>query len=239
MKQTVEIRTVHGIQGNITYELARKSVKNINLRVKSSGKVLVSANAKVPVSYIDDFIKEKADFILHAQKRFAKRREQDIPEKNYNPGESFFLLGKQMQLQIVEGSPESVKLTDCFVILTVKDSQDFKRKEKLFQSWLKEFTSHTFLYICHDVYDAFTLYYDVFPDIKIRRMTARWGTCYPTKGRIILNSRLIAFPKSCIEYVVLHEFAHFIYPNHSRQFYALIESLMPDWKERQKRLALE
>ena len=43
-------------------------------------------------------------------------------------------------------------------------------------------------------------------------------------------------PAECIEYVVLHEFAHFVHPNHSKDFYALVEKLMPDWKERREML---
>ena len=71
-----------------------------------------------------------------------------------------------------------------------------------------------------------------YPELKIRYMTARWGSCQPQKGIITLNSQLIEKPRRCMEYVVLHEFAHFIHPNHSKDFYTLVESLMPDWKER-------
>ena len=47
-----------------------------------------------------------------------------------------------------------------------------------------------------------------------------------------LYKRLIHYPVEFIEYVILHEFAHFVHPNHSRAFYALIEKYMPDYKER-------
>lgn len=56
-------------------------------------------------------------------------------------------------------------------------------------------------------------------------------------GRYItLNSLLIEMPKNCIEYVLLHEYCHFIHPNHSKDFYAYVSMLMPDWKERKKLL---
>lgn len=67
-------------------------------------------------------------------------------------------------------------------------------------------------------------------------MMSQWGACQPQKGAITLNSRLIEKPRNCIEYVVLHEFVHFIYPNHSRQFWNFVTMMMPDWKERKKEL---
>ncbi|OYP38116.1 metal-dependent hydrolase [Lachnotalea glycerini] len=51
-----------------------------------------------------------------------------------------------------------------------------------------------------------------------------------------LNSKLIEAPRNCIEYVVLHEFTHFIHPNHSKKFYDFVAMLMPDWKERKMEL---
>ena len=62
------------------------------------------------------------------------------------------------------------------------------------------------------------------------------GSCQPKRGIITLNSQLIKVPRNCIEYVVLHEFAHYIHPNHSRQFWDFVTMMMPDWKERKKEL---
>ena len=46
----------------------------------------------------------------------------------------------------------------------------------------------------------------------------------------------IEAPLSCIEYVVTHEFVHFLQPNHSRKFYQYLSMFMPDWKERKSSL---
>ena len=72
------------------------------------------------------------------------------------------------------------------------------------------------------------------PEIKIRKMKARWGSCIPEKQLILLNSELIKAPKLCIDYVVLHELIHFKYRNHDSNFYDFMTSLMPDWKQRKK-----
>ena len=93
-----------------------------------------------------------------------------------------------------------------------------------------------FLTICKEIYPLFKPYGVKYPLIKIRSMKSRWGSCQPQKGIITLNSNMIAAPREAIEYVVLHEFAHFIHPNHSKDFYGLVEKLMPDWKQRKAML---
>ena len=63
-------------------------------------------------------------------------------------------------------------------------------------------------------------------------MKSIWGSCTPAKNSITLNRKLIHYPFEFIEYVVLHEFVHFIQPNHSKAFYNIIENYMPDYKTR-------
>ena len=67
-------------------------------------------------------------------------------------------------------------------------------------------------------------------------MKSRWGVCFPNKHSITLSTRLIHYPVECFEYVLLHEYAHFLVPNHSKEFYEVIEKYMPDYKERIKKM---
>ena len=72
--------------------------------------------------------------------------------------------------------------------------------------------------------------------LTVRKMKKRWGSCQPQTKTITINSQLIEAPRFCIEYVMMHEFCHFIHPNHSKDFYTLLQVMMPDWKERKKML---
>jgi predicted metal-dependent hydrolase len=72
------------------------------------------------------------------------------------------------------------------------------------------------------------------PEIQIRNMKSRWGSCIKDKNIILLNSELIKAPKFCIDYVVLHELIHFKRRNHDGNFYNFMTSLMPDWKQRKE-----
>jgi predicted metal-dependent hydrolase len=188
----VEIRTVSGQNGALEYQLTRKDVKNINIRVKPNGCILVSANTKVPIAYIDDLIRQREGFIVRARENYAKNKTNMVPI-----------------------------------------DREVHRKQ-LMKKYPKEYQLQFFGQICDEVQADFERsgYRVPFKELRIRYMTARWGSCQPRMGIITLNSCLMEKPRRAVEYVVLHEFAHFVHPNHSKDFYALVERLMPDWKQR-------
>ena len=70
------------------------------------------------------------------------------------------------------------------------------------------------------------------PVLKVRDMRTRWGSCHPAKRQITLAARLALQPPEAIEYVVVHEYCHFVHPDHQAGFWALVESLLPDYKAR-------
>jgi predicted metal-dependent hydrolase len=70
------------------------------------------------------------------------------------------------------------------------------------------------------------------PVIRIRLMKSRWGSCCPTKRTITLNKRLLCYPQEAVEYVVLHEYVHFLHPDHQKGFYETLSRLMPDYARR-------
>jgi predicted metal-dependent hydrolase len=86
------------------------------------------------------------------------------------------------------------------------------------------------------MYPYFKNYVSEFPQIKFRKMTSRWGSCQPQKNILTFNTLLIETPVECIEYVVAHEFTHFLEANHSKNFYNKLEKIMPDWKQRRNKL---
>jgi len=73
------------------------------------------------------------------------------------------------------------------------------------------------------------------PTLTIKRMRKRWGSLTPSK-KLILNPELIKAPVKCIDYVIIHELCHLIHPHHGKEFYLLLESIMPDWKMWKDRL---
>ena len=67
--------------------------------------------------------------------------------------------------------------------------------------------------------------------LTITSARTRFGSC-SGKNRLSFSWRLMAYPEAAIDYVVVHELAHIRYKDHSRAFYAFIESILPDYRDR-------
>ena len=83
-------------------------------------------------------------------------------------------------------------------------------KQKTVDKWIKEQCVSTLSLVCEAVYPKFQKYGVKFPMLKFRKMISRWGSCQPKRGILTFNISLIEAPMACIEYVVVHEFTHFL-----------------------------
>lgn len=235
LNKTIGVKKiVYYNEQQISYEVIRKNVKNINLRVRADGSVTVSANGNIPEIVMEEFVTNKVDYILASLAKFRELKLYSPTPKEYVSGESFYLLGKNLRLKVLEDSNEDIYSDGIYLYLKVKDKNNFTKKEKIITKYFDKQCMKCFKEILIEMLSIFSKYGVELPALKIRNMETRWGSCLPEKGIITLNKRLIEVPRNCIEYVVLHEYCHFIHPNHSKQFYAFVSMLMPDWKERKK-----
>lgn len=63
---------------------------------------------------------------------------------------------------------------------------------------------------------------------QLRDMRTRWGSCTPATGRIRVNTRLAAYPPTCLDYVVAHELTHLAEASHNKRFHSLLAAVYPD-----------
>ena len=235
-KRTCLIQTADGTKIPLAYELERKRVKNINLRICPNGTVFVSASPRVSLSRIEDFIASKNDFILKAIKKLSEKQKWEIAGKRYLTGENFYLLGRQLRLEVRKSAKNQIDEDGVFLNLDCKNPDDFALKKRLVSKFFKQKCEEVFTELVEKIYPTFKKYNVPFPKIKIRGMTSRWGSCIPSKRQITLNSMLIYFSPRCIESVIVHEFCHFRYLNHSKDFYDFMTVILPDWKEHKREL---
>lgn len=87
-----------------------------------------------------------------------------------------------------------------------------------------------------EIFPCFLPYQIPFPTLRFRLMRGRWGSCVKKTGLITLNKMLMLLPDDCREYVIAHELSHLIEANHSKSFYAVLSTVLPDYREREKKL---
>ncbi len=219
----------------IPFVIQRKNVKNINLRVSQDASVVVSAHDRVPFELIKSFVYQKAPWIIKNIKRFEQKRRQ-APDKEYVSGEVFAYLGRPYRLIVERASDkEEVALQEGKIYIFTRDIEDFTKKAQLLGSWYKAQAETVFQDSLGRMLVLLNRFFELErPKLTIRTMKTRWGSCSWNKQKITLNNKLIEFPLECIDYVVLHELAHFKYQRHDDAFYDFMSGIMPDWKKRRK-----
>lgn len=208
----------------ITYTLVIKQVKNINMRISPKGEIVVSANPFVPLDKIDEFVSSKVSWIVEHQKKVVEKAQRCLLSDK-----EIMLFGKQLKIKKSAGRYNYVSYDDKYLYVQLKQDADV---EKVITQFLNKLCKDVFMDVATLTCNSLKDYQIPFPEVKIRTMKSRWGSCTPARNTITLNKKLIHYPLEFIEYVVLHEFVHFIQPNHSKAFYNIIENYMPDYKQR-------
>lgn len=219
----------------IEYDLQKKKIKNVNIRVKGDMTVHVSAPVRVPQKQIDEILVSKAEFILSALAKYEKRQEICDAQSSDN---CLRVLGKMLPITVSQGRKNQAIIADDCVKVILKDTEDTAAYQKAISTALDSLCRETVTEICREVYPHFEEYVSDFPSIKFRHMKSRWGSCTPKKKLLTFNYALIHAPREYIEYVVYHEFTHFLHPDHSKAFYLALSRYVPDYKDKKKQLAV-
>ena len=218
----------------IDYELVKTRRKSLEITVRSDKKIIVKAPILASSRYIKETIIKKAPWI---QKKIAYFN-QLPPRKNkeYINGELHSYLGRQYSLKIYSAITNKVLLkNDDFWIYSIDSEQAYIKK--LLDDWYKKQAQVILPEIFDTSWEKFKKDGLEKPDLKLRMMKTRWGSCSST-GRVTLNQQLIKTPKECIEYVAIHELCHLIHLNHSPAFYDLLKKELPNWKELKQKLEI-
>ena len=212
----------------VEYELERKRVRRVNLRIRSDGSLHVSAPRLTPPLAVDALLLSRQDWILEKLRAAEERAKADE--------DSVWLWGENLTLQPKQGGRHGAVVSGETLILTLKDPEDREERRRVLEAWQKKLCAARVTALCQKYYPYFERRDLAFPSLSFRRMRSRWGSCRPQKGALSFNTRLAELPPDCADYVVVHELAHFWQPNHSAAFYAEVARVLPDWKLRRDKI---
>lgn len=210
----------------LTYELTRKRVKNINFRPKEDGVVYVSASTRVPVREIERILVEKSGFFFEAFEKIRKHEEKSgINTSSVN------WLGREYPVRVIQNSRELAVLdeSECRVFTRFEGSPEY------ILGLIQRAVSQRFLELCREINDEVRA--ELARDglkppptqVTIKDMKSRWGSCSYTRGHISINVRLAAYPRETVKAVFWHEYAHYWHHDHSQKFYDFLRGHYPDY----------
>jgi predicted metal-dependent hydrolase len=235
------LRTGVLIVDDLAVEVTVRRVVRMNLRVHPpDGSVRLSVPARTSQRSARRFVRDSRAWIEQHRSRIA----ESIREQASRPtarsargvtGESWDHLGRTLRLVVAAAPRTKVQLRgESELAVAVPEPDDpsqvlaaidrWQRRElraaagPLLDAWGERIgVAHRFL--------------------GLRRMSTRWGSCVPARGRIWLNVALVARPPELLEYVVVHELVHLLEASHGPRFMELMDLHLPDW--RQRRIVLD
>ncbi len=208
-----------------------RSRKTLGISVMPDKRVVVVAPLNTPIVEIEKRVQKRAAWVIK-QWNYFDSFGVSMPERRYISGESHFYLGRQYMLRVELGKPNSVQLKGRYINISCTPR---KKAGELLKLWYRERAKIKFSEIAQPIIERFSRYGVEPSAIQIQEMDNRWGSC-TNRGKIILNPALIKVSRSCIEYVITHEMTHLIHRNHTREFYSILSSEMPKWKELKDKL---
>lgn len=202
------------IDGKIyNVDIIRKNNRNTYVRVKN-GKIVVTTNYLTSRNIIIKLIMDNKLSIIKMIDKDSKKQDKNI---------NFYYFGKKYD--VIYG----------FNDIEIDDNKIYVYDDKVLNRYLDKEIRRIYS-------DRLDYWYNVFeekipvPNLKIRKMTSRWGVCNIKNHNVTLNYYLYKYDICCLDYVIVHELSHFIHPNHSKDFWNLVCKYYPRYKECRKML---
>ena len=218
---------------SIAVRIDRKHMKTSRLKVYPNQSVQFSVPESISTEWVVDYLGQKAEWIERKLDLFAATEGYASTNEIRN-GFSIKMFGEDLIFSVSESTKSYIYREGRTICIGNKNPNDQTGLMKQFENWWRK-ESHVFLEErVNEFYPIIKKYGKPLPKIQLRKMRTLWGSCSVNREVVTFNQYLIKAKPACIDYVVLHELVHFIYPNHSKQFYDFLSIHMPDWKARKK-----
>jgi predicted metal-dependent hydrolase len=144
-------------------------------------------------------------------------------------GESHYVQGRRFRLNLVEhDGPVSVRPRNNHTLdVRVRTGATREQREAALHRWYRQLLRSL-------IPDLIAKWEPVIgvtvADWGIKKMRTRWGTCNIDARRVWLNLELAKKPRSCLEYILVHEMVHLLERQHNDRFTEYMDRAMPTWR---------
>lgn len=212
--------------GSVTANVTRRRMKHINLRiVGETAELRISAPLRMSLQRIHDFALSKLGWIVKHQTRIRTTR-ITMPTQNSN---EVMLWGKPHTIiESASRGASRVTLLDGDLHVLLRPNSPAHKRKSLLHAWQHK----VMMMAVRDMLNKWEPIMGVaVARVTLQRMRSRWGSCTASRRRICLNMELLARPPQYLEYVLVHELAHFHERGHGPRFKAVMDTYLPNWRQ--------
>lgn len=219
----------------ISFDIKRGNrKKTVAIRISPNAVVTVLAPQYLDEEKIRIIVQKRAHWIIERQEQIKKNKNSNSI-KQFVSGESFPYLGRYYRLKVMKSTTdgqENCRLVSGRFLVEVNGKSDiFSNKSAVKKVLLDWYLEHAEEKI-KDRISRFARLIGKWPaSVKIKNQEKRWGSC-SRSGIIRLNWKVIMVPISIMDYVIVHELCHLIYPHHSAYFWQKVQSIISDYKKK-------
>lgn len=205
---------------NLEYSVVYSERKTLTITVERDRSVIVRAPHDTPAQKVHEIV-EKKKLWLYEKTRHAQKYNLQPAAKEFVSGATIPYLGKNYRLEVITEEFAGVLFESKFLI----SKSTVTNAPQLFKDWYllrarKKLVPQIKFYA-----QRLGVSYN---RILVSDIKYRWGSCTP-KNSLNFNWRLIKAPMRVIEYVIVHELAHLLEPNHTEQFWSIVRAQLPDY----------
>jgi len=214
---------------DLDIELVRSRRKTLSIEI---GNQSIKARAPLRMSEksIMEFLHSKHDWI----KKHSQGRPAPLDDISLVDGAKLFIQNQPYILKVINNQRGKIELDGMRIILPIIQSNRplaDSIKDKLIR-WYKETALLALEQRIAYYAPLMGLSSSDISGIKVREYKRRWGCCDHTH-KLSFNWRIIMAPAEVLDYVVIHELAHCHEFNHSKRFWQIVATQMPNWQEKQ------
>jgi|LGOV01.1.fsa_nt_gb predicted metal-dependent hydrolase len=215
----------------LEFTISYSKRKTIEIGVEPPAVITVVAPEGIADEVLLKHVKTKAKWIVQKLHEIKEIQSQRL-DREYVNGEAFMYLGRNYSLKIVDDTERKKPITKLYqgkFIITAPTRKQENLKQSM-EAWYRQKTLEKVV----EKIAYYQKYFNVEPmDIKVKEQKKRWASCTPKK-ELLFNWRCVMAPSWVMDYIVVHEMCHMIYMDHSREFWQLVERIMPDYDRRRE-----
>ncbi len=224
---------------NFDYQIIKRPQrKTATICVKPDCSVRILVPVALPEEKIVELVEKKSKWVNKKIEHFQELQ-RNHKVKRYVSGETFSYLGRKYRLKVVaDHFSHDVKLKNGrFIVHVLPESSGEVRAHIVREQLIKWYWEHAAIQFKNKT-RQYANQMNLFPiSVGVKGYKSRWGSCH-SDGRIYYNWRLIMAPHRVVDYVVVHELSHLVHGNHSKKFWKLVGTVIPDFHEQKRWLRI-